>query len=147
MVANHVIISESRLDDILQKCNNQNNNGITGSYGLNVMFQNASSIEKDLNTVLENHGYQNEYVDKENYIKLGINWGYVGAQLSDAIDFSVILGIFAALILIIFTGYLIIYNIFQIPVSFRDRYSHRPLYRLWSRCIPCPCYHKSYIRQ
>lgn len=117
MVANHVIISESRLDDILQKCNNQNNNGITGSYGLNVMFQNASSIEKDLNTVLENHGYQNEYVDKENYIKLGINWGYVGAQLSDAIDFSVILGIFAALILIIFTGYLIIYNIFQISVA------------------------------
>ena len=117
MVANHVIISESCLDDILQKCNNQNNNGITGSYGLNVMFQNASSIEKDLNTVLENHGYQNEYVDKENYIKLGINWGYVGAQLSDAIDFSVILGIFAALILIIFTGYLIIYNIFQISVA------------------------------
>lgn len=116
-VANHVIIAESRLEDILKKCNNQNNYGITGSYGLNVMFQNASSIEKDLNTVLENHGYQYEDANKDNYIKIGINWGYVGAQLSDSIDFSVVLGMIAALALIIFTGYLIIYNIFQISVA------------------------------
>lgn len=116
-IANHVIIAESRLEDILKKCNNQNNYGITGSYGLNVMFQNASSIEKDLNTVLENHGYQYEDANKDNYIKIGINWGYVGAQLSDSIDFSVVLGMIAALALIIFTGYLIIYNIFQISVA------------------------------
>ncbi|MDE6951474.1 MAG: ABC transporter permease [Lachnospiraceae bacterium] len=116
-IANHIIIAESRLDDILKKCNNQNKNGITGSYGLDVMFQNASSIEKDLNTVLENHGYQCEDTNKDNYIKIGINWGYVGAQLSDSMDFSVVLGIIAALALIIFTGYLIIYNIFQISVA------------------------------
>lgn len=117
MVANNVIMAESCLDEILKKCNNQNENGITGSYGLDVMFQNASSIEKDLNTVLENHGYQHEDTEKDNYIKTGINWGYVGAQLSNSMDFSIILGIMAALFLIIFTGYLIIYNIFQISVA------------------------------
>ena len=121
-VANHITIPESRLDDILHKLNTQNNNGITGSYGLDVMFKNASSIEKDLNTVIENHGYQHEDTEKDNYIKIGINWGYAGAQLSAAIDFSVILGIIAALLLIIFTGYLIIYNIFQISVAGDIRY-------------------------
>lgn len=122
MIANNVILPESRLEEILKKCNNKNQNGITGSYGLDVMFQNASSIEKDFITVLENHGYQNEDPDKDNYIKIGINWGYVGAQLSDSMDFSVILGIATALILIIFTGYLIIYNIFQISVTGDIRY-------------------------
>ena len=117
MVANHVAMAQSRLDEILQKCNNQNQNEITGSYNLDVMFQDASSIENDLKTVLEKHGYQNDDQDKDNYIKLGINWGYVGAQFSDSMDFSVILGIMAAVILIIFTGYLIIYNIFQISVA------------------------------
>ncbi len=99
-VANQIIMPESRLDDILQKLNTQNNNGITGSYGLDVMFKDASSIEKDLNTILENHGYQHEDQEKDNYIKLGINWGYAGAQLSAVMDFSIILGIIAALLLI-----------------------------------------------
>lgn len=117
MVANHVAIAESRLEDILQKCNNQNNNGRTGSYNLNVMFQDASSIENDLKTVLEKHGFQNDEVSEDNYIHLGINWGYAAAQLTDSMDFSVILGIIAMIILIIFTGYLIIYNIFQISVA------------------------------
>ena len=116
-VANHIIMAESRLDEILEKCNNQNRNGRTGSYQLNVMFRNASSIENDLKTVLKKHGFQNDEVGKDNYIKLGINWGYVGAQLFDSIDFSVILGIIVVVILIIFTGYLIIYNIFQISVA------------------------------
>lgn len=117
MAANQIAMAESRLEEILQKCNNQNSNGITGSYGLDVMFKNGSSIENDLKTVLEKHGYQNDDKSKDNFIKIGINWGYVGAQLSDVMNFSVILGIIAAVILIIFTGYLIIYNIFQISVA------------------------------
>jgi len=116
-VANHVLMPESRLNDILQKLNTKNNNGITGSYQLNVMFQNALSIGDDLNTVLSRHGYQNENAEEDNYVKLGVNWGYVGAQFSDSMDFSVVLGITMAAILIIFTGYLIIYNIFQISVA------------------------------
>lgn len=116
-VANHILMPESRLDDILQRLKPENNNGITGTYQIDVMFQNASSIEEDLNTVLNNHGYQNEDQNRDNFIKIGVNWGYVGAQLSDSMDFSIILGIIAAVILIIFTGYLIIYNIFQISVA------------------------------
>ena len=40
-----------------------------------------------------------------------------GAQLSDNLDPSVVIAIAAMLLLIIFTGYLIIYNVFQISVT------------------------------
>lgn len=46
-----------------------------------------------------------------------VNWGYVSAQLSDNIDAETVLAIAVALILIVFTGYLIIYNVFNISVS------------------------------
>ena len=43
-----------------------------------------------------------------------VNWSYIAANFS--MDFNTIVGIGAALLLIILTGYLIIYNIFQISV-------------------------------
>ncbi len=46
-----------------------------------------------------------------------MNWGYTGAQLSESIDPSLVLAIAAMLALIVFTGYLIIYNVFQISVA------------------------------
>ena len=82
------------------------------------MFKNASHIEENLNTILERHGYQSEGLDQgDNYIRIGVNWGYVSAQFEDAIDISTVLALIAVMLLIIFTGYLIIYNIFQISVS------------------------------
>ena len=73
-------------------------------------------IEQDLNQILENHGYQNSEPG-ENYISTGVNWGYTGARLSDTLDPTVVLAITAVLLLILFTGYLIIYNVFQISVA------------------------------
>ena len=73
-------------------------------------------IERDLNQILADHGYQNETAGA-NYIDIGINWGYTGAQLSDNLDPIVVIAIAAMLLLIIFTGYLIIYNVFQISVT------------------------------
>lgn len=65
---------------------------------------------------LTEHGYQSQTPGK-NYISTGINWGYTGAQPTDKLDpitVGIILGI---LLLILLTGYLIIYNVFQISVA------------------------------
>lgn len=118
IVANHVLIPESRTQEIFEKLGTQGKDGMTGFWNMDVMFKNASHIEENLNTILERHGYQSEGLDQgDNYIRIGVNWGYVSAQFEDAIDISTVLALIAVMLLIIFTGYLIIYNIFQISVS------------------------------
>lgn len=117
-VANHVLIPKSRTQEIFDKLDTQGNDGMTGFWNLNVMFKNASHIEENLNTILERHGYQSEGMDQgDNYIRTGVNWGYVSAQFEDSIDLGTVLALIVVMLLIIFTGYLIIYNIFQISVS------------------------------
>ena len=56
-------------------------------------------------------------MDGDNYVATGVNWGYSASQLADNIDPATVLTIAAVLLLIIFTGYLIIYNVFQISVA------------------------------
>lgn len=56
-------------------------------------------------------------MDGDNYVATGVNWGYSASQLADNIDPMTVLTIAAVLLLIIFTGYLIIYNVFQISVA------------------------------
>ncbi len=117
-VANHVLIPRSRTQEIFEKLDTQGRDGMTGRWNMYVMFKNASHIEENLNTVVERHGYQPEGKDQgDNYINTGVNWGYVSAQFEDVIDLGTVLALIAVMLLIIFTGYLIIYNIFQISVS------------------------------
>ena len=118
IVANHVLVPESRTREIFEKLGTQGKDGMTGLIRMGVMFKNASHIEENLNTILERHGYQSEGWDQgDNYIRAGGNWGYVSAQFEDSIDISTVLALIAVMLLIVFTGYLIIYNIFQISVS------------------------------
>ena len=120
IVASHVLIPESRVDAVLAEVGvdpASSTNGMTGTWNLDVMLKSGSRhIERDLNQILADHGYQNETAGA-NYIDIGINWGYTGAQLSDNLDPIVVIAIAAMLLLIIFTGYLIIYNVFQISVT------------------------------
>ncbi len=120
IVANHVRIPESRANEILSETGvnpNASDDGMTGTWNLDVMLKSGSRhIEQDLNQILANHGYQSE-TQGENYIDTGINWGYTGARLSDTVDPTSVAAIAAILLLIIFTGYLIIYNVFQISVA------------------------------
>lgn len=117
-VANHVLLPFSRTQEIFGKLGTQGEDGMTGFWNLDVMFRNASRIEENLDTILARHGYQSEGMDQgDNYIRTGVNWGYVGAQFADNVDIGMVLALVAVMLLIIFTGYLIIYNIFQISVS------------------------------
>ncbi len=119
VVANHILIPESRVDAVLQEVDvtPPGSDGMTGEWNLDVMLKNgARSISKDLNEILANHGYQSETAGAD-YIALGVNWGYTGAQLSDKLDPTVVAIIAGVLALILLTGYLIIYNVFQISVA------------------------------
>lgn len=117
IVASHVIIPQSHAEEIFTRLDTKFTDDMTSSWNLDVMFRGSMNIERDIQSVLENHGYQNQNQGKENYIATGVNWGYTGAQLSDSMDPVTAVGIFVLLILIVFTGYLIIYNVFQISVA------------------------------
>ena len=120
VVANHVLIPESRVDAILAEVGvtPPGQDGMTGSWNLDVMLEHgARSISADLDEILADYGCQTQDPAAPGYIATGVNWGYTGAQLSDRLDPSVILVIGVMLALILFTGYLIIYNVFQISVA------------------------------
>lgn len=119
IVANHVLIPESRVNAVLAEVGvtPPGSDGMTGSWNLDVMLKyGARSIAADMEEILAKHGYQSETAG-DNYISIGVNWGYTGAQLSDKLDPAVAVILVGMLALILLTGYLIIYNVFQISVA------------------------------
>ena len=121
VTASHVLIPQSRVEAVLSETGvtPPGADGMTATWNMDVMLKSGSrQIAQDLEQILEHHGYQNESrTAGDNYIDTGVNWGYTGAQLSDNLDPSVVIAVAAMLLLIIFTGYLIIYNVFQISVT------------------------------
>ena len=84
---------------------------------LNVMMVSAIDIRGQMEQVDLDLGYTWETRGEENSVRIGVNWGYTSSQLGESIDASTLIAIVAFLALVIFTGYLIIYNIFQISVT------------------------------
>lgn len=84
---------------------------------LNVMMKSSIDIRGQMEQVDSDLGYDWESRNLENSVRIGVNWGYTSSQLGERIDPETLLSMIAFLILIIFTGYLIIYNIFQISVT------------------------------
>ena len=121
IVANHVLIPLSRAQEIYDKSgigSGIGEDGMTGSWNMDVMLGSSLHTEQDLIKILANHGYQTESRSAgENYIATGVNWGYTGSQLADNMDPMTVAAIAGLLLIIVFTGYLIIYNVFQISVS------------------------------
>ena len=116
VVANHVLLPQSAAQELIA-LSEANLSTITGKWTLDVMFKNALNIRENLETVLENHGYQNQEPGKDNYLKIGVSWAHTGSRFSSSFDPETVIAIAAILLLIIFTGYLIIYNVFQISVT------------------------------
>lgn len=121
IVANHVLIPHSRAQAIFDQVgigNGIGKDGITGSWNMDVMVGSSLRIEQGLHKILASHGYEiGSRSAGSNYIATGINWGYTGSQLADNIDPITVAAIIGLLLVILFTGYLIIYNVFQISVS------------------------------
>lgn len=83
---------------------------------LNAMMKSSVDIAGQMGQVLSDLGYT-EDAGHDNTVRIGVNWGYTSSQLGANMDMGTALTIAAFLVLVIFTGYLIIYNIFQISVN------------------------------
>lgn len=84
--------------------------GVINSY---IMFKNSFGLEEKLHKVITESGYSLDE-DAPDYIANNVNWSYLSTNFD--LDAGTVAAVLAALSLIIFTGYLIIYNIFQISV-------------------------------
>ncbi len=84
-------------------------NKLIGTISADVMFSNSLNVEKKLQNIIIDSGYSP--ID----IGYGVNWAYMSS--SDDMNIVTILVVIAGILLIIFCGYLIIYNIFLISVS------------------------------
>lgn len=86
---------------------------LTGAIRMDIMFSNSFSIQEKLNKVIENAGYSTDETSGD-YVASNANWAYISDSTgTDAMTTGTVAG---GLLLIIITGYLIIYNIFQISV-------------------------------
>ena len=112
----HVLIPESRLEELFSKYNVQFNDDFTGKYALDVMLKSDYNIEGQLIEILERHGFSDSG-NSENAISIGVNWGYMSESLAESLDFESAVTIAVILLFIVFTGYLISYNIFRISVA------------------------------
>lgn len=74
---------------------------------LNVMLSNSLNIEGKLEQVRSDLGMDDT--------RIGVSWAYTGSSLSP--DAATVVAMVAFLILVFFSGYLVIYNIFQISVT------------------------------
>ena len=83
---------------------------------LNVMLASGTNIQGQMEQVDTDLGYTWDSYTDPNSVRIGVNWGYTSSQLESKLDPELVIAIAAFLLLVIFTGYLIIYNIFQISV-------------------------------
>ena len=78
IVANHVLIPNSRAQAIYDQTGigrGIGEDGMTGSWNMDIMLGSSLNIEQDLNKILKNHGYQNESRSAgDNYISIGYCW-------------------------------------------------------------------------
>lgn len=115
--ASMVFIPDSRVDEVLDEVGLAPSD-MVGSWNMDVLLESGSRhIEADMQQILANHGYQSEDMAADNYIKIGVNWGYTGATMEENADPMTVVFVVAMLLLILVTGYLIIYNVFQISVE------------------------------
>lgn len=84
---------------------------------LNVMMASSMNIRGQMEQVDLDLGYAWDETGEGELARIGVNWGYTSSQLGESIDVTTIAAIIAFLALVILTGYLIIYNIFQISVT------------------------------
>ena len=121
-MANNIIVPLSYATDVTSGYTSTSENDPTGKWSLNVMLKNGLNIRRDLNTILNNYGYQAENEGGENYIGIGVNWGYTSAKFVSNMGVETIVGMIGAVVLVILSGFLIINNIFRISIGSDIRY-------------------------
>ncbi len=93
--------------------------GYTGKISMHVIFSNSRNIQEKLNKIITDSGFTLDMASGD-YIDSNANWAYLSESAEG--DIGTMAGVGAAVVLIMVTGYLIIYNIFQISVIRDIRY-------------------------
>ncbi len=88
-----------------------------GKWNLDICFADSRNIRGNLETIARDNGYEIEDAMAENYLRTGVNWAYLSTHSNQGEDLLSIAAVVFLTLMIILTGYLIIYNIFQISVS------------------------------
>ena len=114
--ASQVLVSRSAAEEIAALSSGDPVSS-TGKWTMGVMFQSSARIADDLNALLARHGMQTTDPAADGYVSSGVNWGYTGAQVAESGDIQTLIVLAAVLVLILLTGCLIIYNVFQISVT------------------------------
>lgn len=86
---------------------------LTGAITGYIKFESSLSLDQKLETVLTESGFSMDEAS-HNYVATGINWAYMSTNIG--MDAGTITAMACFLMLFMFAGYLIIYNIFQISV-------------------------------
>ena len=115
MPVHYINVSKAYVDKINEKCIAAGDEAL--DIDLNVMLPSKLNIREQMEKIDTDLGYDWNTRDQENSARIGVNWGLTASSVSSDIDFSLVAAILAFSLLIIFTGYLIIYNIFQISVT------------------------------
>lgn len=84
---------------------------------MNIMLASSINIREVMEGIDTDLGYQWEDREADDCARIGVNWGYSASELGSNMDPTVIFAIIIFVLLVTFTGYLIIYNIFRISVS------------------------------
>lgn len=110
-----IIASRAYVDAHADELKNtyKEDNSLTGAICAYIMFNNSSDLEGKLERVITESGYSLDE-NSPDYIEHNVNWSYLSANLGMDAGTLAVLG--SGLLLIVLTGYLIIYNIFQISV-------------------------------
>ena len=115
MPVHYINVSKAYVDKTNEKCIAAGDEAL--DIDLNVMLPYKLNIREQMEKIDADLGYDWNTRDQENSARIGVNWGLTASSISSGIDFSLVAAIIAFCLLIIFTGYLIIYNIFQISVT------------------------------
>ena len=115
MPVHYINVSKAYVEKINEKCIAAGDEAL--NIDLNVMLPSKLNIREQMENIDTDLGYDWNTRDQENSARIGVNWGLTASSISSGIDFSLVAALIAFFLLIIFTGYLIIYNIFQISVT------------------------------
>lgn len=114
-MASIMVVSKAYIDAHMDELYNSyyDNYEMTGMINSYIMCRNSFGLESKLERLITESGYSTDE-NAPNYLASNVNWSYMSSNFK--LDLPTVIGVTAALALIIFTGYLIIYNIFQISV-------------------------------
>lgn len=84
---------------------------------LNVMLSSSVNAWNKMLEVIEDSGYSYGEKSSDTTIRIGVNPGYTSVSIGNDYMLETALPLAVFLLLVIFTGYLIIYNVFQISVA------------------------------